>query len=68
MPDSTIETKTYTGQTGTSAFDGYKGLRIGQRYVGTPQEDGDIWVSAVGAPIGSAVVVTAEQWRLWFEK
>lgn len=68
MPDLPTETRTYTGLTGTVAFDGYAGLRIGQRYTGVPQEDGSILVSGVGTPAGSGVPLTAEQWRLWFER
>jgi len=30
------ETRTYDGETGTYAFDGYHGLRIRQRYTGVP--------------------------------
>jgi len=30
-----METKTYIGESGTTAFDGYKGLRMRQRYTGS---------------------------------
>jgi hypothetical protein len=68
MPDSSTETRTYVGQTGTHAFDGYAGLRIGQRYTGVPQEDGSVLVSGVGVLTGRGVQVSADEWRLWFEK
>jgi hypothetical protein len=60
-------TKTYVGFTGeTNAFDGYKGLRIGQRYTGIAQEQ-EILVSAVGAPAGTGVLVSTLEWMKWFE-
>jgi hypothetical protein len=60
-------TKTYKGETSTQAFDGFKGLRIGQRYTGIAQED-LILVSPVGAPAGTGVLVTTLEWMKWFEK
>lgn len=68
MPDFITETRTYVGQTGTTAFDGFMGLRIGQRYTGVAQEDGSVLVSGVGTPAGSGVTVSAEEWRLWFKQ
>jgi hypothetical protein len=59
-------TKTYTGLTGTQAFDGYAGLRIGQRYTGIDQGDGTVLVSLVGAPAGTGVTLKAEEWARWF--
>jgi hypothetical protein len=65
--DST--TKTYTGFTGeTNAFDGYAGLRIGQRYTGTPKDNGTVLVAAIGAPVGTGVTLKAEEWARWFTK
>lgn len=60
------ETRTYQGLTGTQAFDGYAGLRIGTRYTGVPQESGAVLVSAVGAPVGSGVQLSSDEWRAWF--
>jgi hypothetical protein len=56
----TTETRTYEGLSGTQAFDGYAGLRIGQRYTGVPQEDGTVLVALVGAMVGSGVKVSSE--------
>jgi hypothetical protein len=64
---STIETRTYTGETVTHAFDGFKDLRLYKRYTGVPQEDGTFLVALVGAPVGTGVQVTAEQWDKWFQ-
>ncbi len=60
------ETRTYVGETGTQAFDGYAGLRIGQRYTGTDESDGTVRVSAVGAAVGSGVTLKKEEWDRWF--
>lgn len=61
-------TKTFTGVTGeTNAFDGYKGLRIGQQYRGTAQEE-NILVAPVGAPAGSGVLVSTLEWEKWFQR
>lgn len=60
------ETRTYVGQTGTTAFDGYKGLRRDQRYTGTVLDDGRVRVAAVGALPGSGVHVSAAEWERWF--
>jgi hypothetical protein len=51
------ETRTYVGQTGTAAFDGFIDLRLGQRYTGVAQEDGWVLMSALGAQVGSGVTV-----------
>ena len=61
----TTDTRTYQGETGTTAFDGYMGLRRGQRYTGVGQGDGTVRVSAVGA---RGVSVTAVEWEQWFRK
>ncbi|MFD1872932.1 hypothetical protein [Hymenobacter bucti] len=53
------ETRIYVGETGTTAFDGFKGLRIGQRYTGVGQEDGWVLVAVVGAPLGAGVTVSS---------
>lgn len=63
-----METKTFVGFTGeTNAFDGYKGLRIGQRYTGIAQEE-NLLVAPVGAPAGSGVLVSTLEWMKWFQK
>lgn len=62
------ETRTYLGETGTQAFDGFMGLRIGQRYAGVVQEDGTVLVAVVGAAMGVGVTVSSEQWGKWFKK
>jgi hypothetical protein len=67
-PMSTTETRTYDGLSGTQAFDGYAGLRIGERYMGVPQEDGTVLVAPVGAPMGGGVKVSSEEWAKWFKK
>jgi hypothetical protein len=61
------EVKTYIGQTGTQAFDGFKGLRVNQRYTGVAQEE-NILVSPVGAPVGKGILVTTLEWQTWFKK
>jgi hypothetical protein len=61
------EVKTYVGETATTAFDGYAGLRIGRRYTGTEQEDGKVLIAAVGAMPGSGVKLEAAQWQRWFK-
>jgi hypothetical protein len=66
--NTTTETRTYTGLTGTQAFDGFKGLRIKQRYTGVPQEDGTVLVALVGAMVGSGVTVSSEEWEKCFVK
>jgi hypothetical protein len=65
---SSTETRTYEGLSGTQAFDGYAGLRIGERYTGVPQEDGTVLVAPVGAMVGSGVKVSEEEWAKWFKK
>lgn len=62
------EPRTYVGQTGTQAFDGYAGLRTDGRYIGVLQDNGAVLVSAVGAPVGSGVQLSREQWDKWFKK
>ncbi|RZK30197.1 MAG: hypothetical protein EOO63_07350 [Hymenobacter sp.] len=55
------ETCIYVGQTGTQALDGFKGLRIGQRYTGVGQDDGTVLVAAVGAALGAGVTVSEKE-------
>jgi hypothetical protein len=62
------ETRTYVGETGTQAFDGFKGLRLDTRYTGVVQDDGTVLVALVGAPMGAGVTVSSEEWAKWFRK
>lgn len=65
---TTTEIRIYVGKTGTHAFDGFKGLRIGQRYTNLPQEDGRMLTAPIGAPAGTGVEVSSSEWHDWFEK
>jgi hypothetical protein len=67
MSDST-ETRAYTCITGTQTFNGFKGLRVDQRYIGVPQKDGQVLVVAVGAQVGTGVRLNSEEWEKWFKK
>ena len=49
MPEYTTETRTYQGQAGTHAFNGFRSLRIGQRYTGVGQDDGRVPVALCSA-------------------
>jgi hypothetical protein len=70
------ENRTYVGETGTQAFDGYAGLRIEKLYTGTISNDGTVLVSAVppaeagsrAAPVtaSSPVTLKLEEWQKWF--
>ena len=62
------ETRTFIGETATQAVDGYKGLRLRQRYTGVPQDDGTVLVAMVGAMVGMGVKVSGEEWEKWFSK
>lgn len=63
-----MEIKTFVGFTGeTNAFDGYKGLRIGQRYTDIAQQE-NLLVAPVGAPAGTGVLVSTLEWMKWFQK
>lgn len=59
-----MEAKTYVGETGSQAYDGYAGLVIGTRYTATEQE-GQLHIVL---PNGRATSVTPEQWQKWFKK
>jgi hypothetical protein len=62
------ETRTYVGKAGTSAYDGFMGLRIGERYSGVTHKKGRVLVSLVGSRPGSGVLLRAEDWGKWFVK
>jgi hypothetical protein len=64
----TTETRTYLGETGTQAFDGFKGLRLDIRYIGVVQDDGTVLVAVVGAPMGMGVMVRSEEYAKWFTR
>jgi hypothetical protein len=69
----TIETRTFIGESGTPAFDGYAGFRIGQRYELRVERRDDSTV-AVGldhahcTPGVGPMVVSKEQFEKWFSK
>jgi hypothetical protein len=60
--DTTIETHTYTSETASPFFDGFRSFSISQRYTGVPQEDGTVLVALVGT------MVSSEEWEKWFKK
>jgi hypothetical protein len=62
------ETRTYLSLTGTQASDGFMGLRIDTRYTGVVQEDGTVLVALIGAPMGTGVTVSSEEWGKWFRQ
>jgi len=62
------ETRTYTGESSTTAFDGFLNLRIGRHYTGVLQDDGLVLVSAVGSLVGTDILVTSAEWEQWFKK
>jgi hypothetical protein len=36
--------------------------------MGVPHDDGTVLVALVGAPMGTGVTVSSEEWGKWFEK
>jgi hypothetical protein len=64
----TTETRTYIGESGTAAFDGYAGFRIGKNYTATTQEDGTVRVTAQDALPGNGITLKKEEWARWFRK
>jgi hypothetical protein len=65
---NTSEIRTYLGETGTIASDGFMGLRIGERYIGVTHKKGRVLVSLVGSRPGSGVLLRAEDWKKWFNE
>ena len=39
-----------------------------QRYTGVPQDDGQVLVSVVGAPVGTGVLVSSAECEKWFRE
>jgi hypothetical protein len=69
----TTETRTFIGESGTPAFDGYAGFRIGQTYQlrVERQDDGTIAVAlehAHCAPGVEPMVVSSDQFEKWFKR
>jgi hypothetical protein len=64
------ETRTYVGLTGTPAFDGMAGFRIGQRYeLNYTKEFDEVRITIPhGSPGAGPLVVTVEQFEKWFVK
>lgn len=63
------ETRTFVGETGTQAFDGWAGLRIGQAYTFevTSQGNGDVDLTFEYLGRERDMTLTAEQWAKWFK-
>lgn len=62
------ETRTYQGESGTQAFDGYAGFTIGTRYELEVAEEGEglLRIRPAGAT-WAGLVLTLAQYRRWFE-
>ena len=62
----TTETRTYVGQTGTQAFDGWAGFRLGQAYqLDYVLSAGQV---AIERPTGqSPLVLSVEDFNAWFK-
>ena len=48
------------------AIGGFLDLR--HSYLGVVQKNGQVLVAAMGAPVGTGVLVTLEEWKKWFVK
>jgi hypothetical protein len=70
MPDFPTETRTFVGQTGTAAFDGMAGFRIGQRYeLAYTKEFDEVRVQLPhGSPGAGPMVLTVAEFKKWFKK
>jgi hypothetical protein len=69
----TTETRTFIGESGTAAYDGYAGFRVGQAYQLRieQRDDGTVAVAlehAHCAPGVGPMVVKSEQFEKWFSK
>ena len=65
MPTATL---TYTGETGTQAYDGWAGFVIGRPYQLTYTEEGDeVLVQLPHAP-GRTARMSKENFKKWFRK
>lgn len=62
--------RTYVGETGTQAFDGWAGFRIGQSYdlTITRHENGDVDITLDHEGRERDLTLTADQWERWFKK
>ena len=72
MPDLTTETRTFVGETGTRAFDGMAGFRLGQAYELRIERrvNGEVAIRiehAHAAP-GRELVVNEAEFEKWFQK
>jgi hypothetical protein len=71
MADEHIERRSYVGETGTSAFDGFAGFRMNKSYQlrYTMREDGNVGIAFDHVPTeGRMLLVTKEQFGRWFVK
>ncbi|MGI4834617.1 MAG: hypothetical protein ACRYFK_14270 [Janthinobacterium lividum] len=71
MPDYTTETRTYVGQTGTQAFDGFAGFRLGQVYeLRYERRGGQVAVALVHphGVEGLELLVSEGEFERWFRK
>lgn len=61
---------TYVGQSGTQAFDGWAGFRIGQEYTleVTDLENGEVDITFQYLGEERDVTLTKAQFEKWFEK
>ncbi|MGI4864611.1 MAG: hypothetical protein ACRYFZ_11875 [Janthinobacterium lividum] len=66
------ETRTFIGESGTQAFDGWAGFRIGQEYeLHVERSDGDVFLMLAyheHATPGAGLVMSEEQFEKWFRK
>jgi hypothetical protein len=60
--DTTTETRTYTGETASPFFDGFRAFGISLDYTSVPQEDGTVLVALVGTMVGTGVKLSREEW------
>jgi hypothetical protein len=65
-----IERRTYVGETGTMAFDGYAGFRMGREYqLRYTREFDEVRIALDHAPTPGIVhTITVEQFNKWFVK
>jgi hypothetical protein len=68
--DEHIERRTYVGETGTAAFDGYAGFRMGREYqLRYTREFDEVRIALDHAAIaGLVLTITVEQFNKWFQK
>jgi hypothetical protein len=70
MADEHIERRTFVGETGTMAFDGYAGFRMGREYqLRYTREFDDVRIALDHAATpGIVLTITTEQFGKWFIK